>query len=99
MTKIIKSTRLQLQRKKEKLRLTTLQERRLRGDLIKTFKIINGISNYGRHFFKISAQTGNLLSRTILKTKSTNQLDFFANRIVYFWNKLPFQIKNSKSVK
>ena len=74
-------------------------KRRMKSDLIETFKIINGISNYGRHFFNISPQTGNLLSRQISKTKSTNQLDFFANRVIYFWNKSPNQIKNSNSVK
>ena len=42
-----------------------------------TFKIIHGISNYGRHFFNISSQTGNLLTTQISKTKSVNQLDFF----------------------
>ena len=49
----------------------------MRGDQSETFKIINGIFNYGGSFFKISPQTGNLLSRQILKTKSTNKLDIF----------------------
>ena len=49
-------------------------ERRIRGDLIETFKIIRKISNSGRHFFNISPQTGNLLSRQISKT--TKLLDF-----------------------
>ena len=31
----------------------------MRDDLPETFKIINGIFNYGRHFFNISLQTGN----------------------------------------
>ena len=35
----------------EKLNLTTLLERRVRGDLIETFKILSGIANYGEHFF------------------------------------------------
>ena len=56
----------------KKLWLTTLLERRIRGDLIETFKIINGISNYGRYFFNFSPQTGNLLWRQISKTKSIN---------------------------
>ena len=44
----------------EKLGLTTLLERRMRGDLTETFKIINEISN--RHFFfNISLQTVSLL--------------------------------------
>ena len=71
----------------------------MRSDLIETFKIINEISNYRRHFFNISPQTENLLSRQISKIKSTNQVNFFANRVIYFWNKLPNQMKNRYSVK
>ena len=65
----------------------------MRGDLIETFNIINGISNYGRYFFNISLWTRNLLSRQISKSKSINQLDFFAYRVIYFLNKLLYQIK------
>ena len=38
-------------------------------------------------------RTRNLLSRQISKTKPTNQLDFSAYRVEYFYNKLPYQIK------
>ena len=34
-----------------------------------------------------------------LQKLTINQLDFFAIRVIYFWNKLPNQIKNSNSVK
>ena len=60
----------------------------MRGDLNETFKIINGISNCGRHFFYIFPWTENLLSRQISKTKAINQLNFFANRVIYFGKKL-----------
>ena len=60
----------------EKIGLTTLLEKKVgRGDLTETFKIINGISNYGRHFFNISPWTGNLLSLQIFKKRS--QIDLF----------------------
>ena len=68
----------------EKLRLTILLENRIRGYLIETFKIINGISNYGRHFFYISSQTENLLSRQILKIKSINKFDFLLIELYIF---------------
>ena len=55
----------------KKLVLTTLQERKMRSDVNKTFEIINRISNCGRHFFKISPRIGNLQSRRISKTKFT----------------------------
>ena len=47
----------------EKLGLTTLLERRSRGDLIETFKIVNSISNYGEGFFKFSRSGDKLVSR------------------------------------
>ena len=36
------------------LRLTTLTERRIRGDLIETYKIVNGLVDYGENIFKQS---------------------------------------------
>ena len=39
------------------------------------------------------------LIETFKIIKSTNQLDVFANRVIYFWNKLPNQIKNSNKIK
>ena len=36
----------------QRLRLTTLLERRMRGDLIETFKIINGFVNYGHNMLR-----------------------------------------------
>ena len=100
VTEIIKRVKDYSYRERlEKLALTILQERRLRSDAIETFQIINGIPNYVRHFFNISPLTENLLSTLISKTKSTNQFDFFVNRVIYFRNELPNQIKNSKSVK
>ena len=91
VTKIIKKY-YSYRERLEKLGLTTLLERRMRGDLIKTFKIINGISNYSRYFFNISSWTESLLPRQIIKTKSTNKVDFFAHRVIYFWKKMLNQI-------
>ena len=69
------NSKKKLNRKRlEKLGLSILLQRRMTGDLIETFRIINGISIYGRHIFNISPQTENLLSRKITKTKSINNL-------------------------
>ena len=57
--------------------MLSLLERRMRGYLIETFKIINRISNYDRHFFNIFSQTEIFFCGLILKANSTNQLDFF----------------------
>lgn len=76
------------------LGLTTLLERRMRGDLIEVFKILNGYSNYGQNFFKLSEKTGNL----IVKTGQRMKLDFFGNRVVKYWNRLPDRVKMSSSI-
>ena len=42
---------LSYRRRLQRLRLTTLLERRMRGYLIETYKIINGFVNYGHNIF------------------------------------------------
>ena len=82
--------------RKEKFELTPLQERRMRGDLIETFKII-GISHYSRLFFSIF-----LLKLKIYYQGRIQKLSLLTNCIfwlIYFGNKLHNQIKNSDSVK
>ena len=71
----------------EELKLTILPERRMRGNLIETYKMISVISNHGRHFFNISPRTGYLLSRQISKPEYINQRNYFVNRVKYFGNK------------
>ena len=69
-------------------------------NLIETFKIINGISNYSKQFFTdISPRIGDLLLAQISKPKSINQFDLFADRLIYFGDKLPNQIKKEKKLR
>ena len=76
--------------------LTTLLERRARGDLIETFKIINGFSDYGSDLFKISRSGVNLISKPGDQHKIRHS--FFSRRVLSYWNKLPTSVKFSKSV-
>ena len=62
-------------------------------NLLETFRIINGISNHGRRFFQYFSNW-KLTVKADFKIKSINQLDFFRNRLIYFWYKLPNQTKN-----
>ena len=80
-----------------KLSLTTLLERRVRGDLIETYKIVNGVVNYGQEFFQVT--NAKKLIAPINKGKFTqSKADFFSRRVIRYWNKLPFNVKNSPSV-
>ena len=85
---------LSYQQRLKKLGLTTLLERRMRGDLIETFKILKGLNNYGTSFFNVSSRTNNLVSRP----KSLTNPDFFGERVKNYWNKLPEYVKNKNNV-
>ena len=75
--------------------------RRVRGDLIEAYKIVNGLVEYGKDIFnlsrsgdKIVSTKSNNIDRNI-KTLSNN---FLSERVISFWNKLPSFVRNSVSV-
>ena len=82
----------------KKLSLTTLLERRARGDLIETFKIVNGLTNYGEQFFTLSRRGKNLIIPPHYGSISKNKAEFFSRRVVKYWNKLPTKVQMSVSV-
>ena len=61
----------------EKLKLTTLIERRARGDLIEVFKIFKGIANYGENLFKFSCSGMNI----VLSSSTTGKVNTFQLRL------------------
>jgi hypothetical protein len=86
-----------------KLGLTTLEKRRERGQLIETFKILNGCYDCPElsdlftrntntrtrgHNFKLSAN----------KCKTNIGKNLISNRIANAWNKLPSEVVNARSV-
>ena len=77
----------------QNLGITTLLERRTRGDLIECFKIYKGIVNYGQNILNISRSGYN-----IVKTKGKKQADFLPNRAANYWNKLPTSVKDASNV-
>ena len=83
------------------LNLTTLAERRLRGDLIETFRVVNGHVDYGHNVFNVS-KFGNKLSAKSLKeggaTIKKFLKSFLPERIRNNWNLLPIYVRNSVSV-
>ena len=77
----------------DRLGLTTLEERRARGDAVETFKILGGYENIlHEHWFQL-AGTGYSLrrhSQTLFKQRSRQEIgkNFFSNRVVNNWNSL-----------
>ena len=79
-----------------KLGLTTLLERRTRGDLIETFRIVSGIAKYGENLFQFSRSGKNLLSRP--GDQNTFKHGLLSRRVISYWNKLPVHVKSAKTV-
>ena len=79
-----------------RLNLTTLAERRLRADLIEAYKIVNRSVNYGGSILKVSVSGHNLVSQVTGTDKLRR--DYFSERVVKHWNKLPVRVQLAKSV-
>lgn len=82
--------------------LTTLSERRIRGDMIEVFKILKGFTKVNFNtWFKLSDNNRTRGHRYKLE-KSRSRLDirkhFFSQRVVNAWNKLPSEVVESESI-
>ena len=85
----------------DKLGLETLEERRIKFDLLEAFKIIKGFSvlRFEDFFeFKIDPRTrGHPLQLRLPRTpRLDSQKYFFSNRVVRVWNDLPIDCVNAK---
>ena len=88
-------------RRLERLNLFDLQTRRLRGQLIETFKILKGMTNIDfNNLFTLSTnQTRSNGYKLELQRYKTNLCgNFFAYKIANTWNKLPVELVNSNTV-
>ena len=82
--------------------LTTLETRRLRGDQIEVFKIVNGYEDVDRNmFFKLKEGSRTRGHKAAL-VKEQCRLDMrkysFSERVINEWNKLPNDCVNASSV-
>ena len=92
------------------MKLTSLENRRMRGDLIQFFKILNGIDQIKwRKDPNLISQgsdlgpSGNLRNKKYCFLRESAKIcyvreNFFLNRVIPIWNDLPFEVKNSKTV-
>ena len=95
---------LQYEERLEALGLFTLETRRLRGDLIETYKIIHGFEKVNAEkIFKMADEEvtrGHDLK--IFKPRMVKGLrcrqEFFSQHVIDEWNKLPPQVVNVPSV-
>lgn len=84
-----------------RLKLTTLETRRTRGDLIETFKLMNGYTDLNHElFFTLSDSNLRGHTKKLFKQRvNTNVGKFsFSNRVVNLWNRLPDNVISSNSI-
>ena len=85
-----------------KLQLPTLRFRRLRGDMIETYKILNGI--YDSSVCNLLTPTENTRTRghsmklPKIRASTTVKANSFTHRIVNCWNNLPEETVSAPSV-
>ena len=84
------------------LKLSTLEYRRKRFDLIQVYKIVHGFDKVDMgHFFTFSADNGlrgHNLKLEKPKAKKGIRLHSFSHRVINEWNSLPSDLVNSKNV-
>ncbi|KAF2344822.1 hypothetical protein FHG87_024423 [Trinorchestia longiramus] len=102
-TKMIPELRnLSYKRRLQRLELISLEQRRLRGQLIETFKYLNGLNNVtleGLLNADDNVQTrSNDLKLLISNFKTSQAINFFLVKIAATWNQLPENIVSAGTV-
>ena len=95
----------------EKLRLTTLETRRKRGDLIQFYKVLNGHDHikWKKEPEKIeqgkidgpassNLRRGGICFRREPANICTSRNEFFLNRVIPVWNDLTREVREAKSL-
>ena len=86
----------------EALGLYSLQQRRLRGDLIETYKILTGKEKINSDQLFQKATSTELRGHSLKLYKKSSRLElrkhFFSQRIVDHWNKLPDNVVSAATI-
>lgn len=90
------------EQKLKELKLFSLGKRRIRGDIISTFRLLKGIDKLDSHVLftpSLNIRTrGHYLKLEKTKVKTDTRKYFFSNRIVDLWNSLPIEAISCKTV-
>ena len=102
-TKLIPGFRcLPYEERLKRLDMFSLKDRRIRGDLIETFKILKNMDHINHeHFFELSSQLVTRNNGLKLKGQRFNtdlRKNFFNIRVIEFWNKLPASVVQANTI-
>ena len=101
-TKLVKVIRnMSYEDRLHTLKLPSVEERRHRGDVIETHKLLTGkVDVNHEQFFEVTHQgrtRGHGLKFIKKRAKHVSRLKFFSNRIVNLWNQLPKEVVESST--
>ena len=90
----------------KEIQLPSLQERRVRGDMIQTWKYVQGVNPGGDKLLKraqeqhgrVTRHTSGKFNLATVDAKSEIRKNFFASRCVEGWNRLPEYLQGAESV-
>ena len=86
------------------LGLTTLEDRRVRGDMIEVYKLLHGLTNVDyRQFFRVIppgpySTRGHHLKLVRPHVRTERRKHFFSVQVVRSWNDLPAEVVNSPNL-
>ena len=88
------------EKRRRKLGLMTMDQRRERGDIIEVFKILNGHTRIdpGQFWEVRDARNGARLVKSRAVNGKKQRRDFFSYRVVQKWNLLPAKLKMAPSL-
>jgi hypothetical protein len=105
-TRMIKGMKgLSYEERLVKLELPTLLNRRRKVDLIQAYKIKNKIDHVDASLFQTVKSTNQKNTRSsvkedfvVKKCRTEMRRNFFSNRVVEDWNRLPVEVQNAKTL-
>ena len=103
MTKLVPEIKdLPYEERCDRLGLTTLEKRRMRGDLIETYKILHGCENIDRQLFfelsDLSTRTNTFKLKKREHWRTVTRANTFSVRVINNWNSLPEEVVAAPSV-
>ena len=92
----------------KELCLQSLEERRIRYDMIQVFKLMHNYDDVDRRQFfqtaeeesvRVTRQSSDALNILTTRCRTEVRRNFFTNRVAEKWNKLPEYIKRARNIK